>query len=317
MLEVQNICFSYGKTSIIQNISFEVQQGAILGVMGESGCGKSTLLQLIYGNLDNDSGQISWKGKKITGPKHNLVPGMSFMKYLSQHFDLMPYTSVAENVGTFLSNFYPEQKKARTDELLALVDMTEFTNTKVKFLSGGQMQRVALAKSLAVLPEVLLLDEPFSHIDHFRRNELRRSLFEFTQKNKITCIVATHDREDVLPYADTILVLRQGKLIQNQKPQFYLDRPTDFYCSALFGDCSWFENELGERQITFPHHWHISERGIKVTVVKCLFYGNYYLCEVKNSKNDFWIQSFNYLNAGTELTVNLSIRNPEITCDSE
>ncbi|MDV7393161.1 ATP-binding cassette domain-containing protein, partial [Arthrospira platensis SPKY1] len=161
-LKVQDICFSYGNTPIIQDIRFEVAQGSILGVMGESGCGKSTLLQLIYGNLDCDSGQIFWKETKITGPKHNLVPGMPFMKYLSQHFDLMPYTSVAENVGTFLSNFYPEQKKARIDELLALIDMSEFAKTKVKFLSGGQMQRVALAKSLAVLPEVLLLDEPFS-----------------------------------------------------------------------------------------------------------------------------------------------------------
>lgn len=310
MLEVQDICFSYGNTPIIQDIRFEVAQGSILGVMGESGCGKSTLLQLIYGNLDCDSGQIFWKETKITGPKHNLVPGMPFMKYLSQHFDLMPYTSVAENVGTFLSNFYPEQKKARIDELLALVDMSEFAKTKVKLLSGGQMQRVALAKSLAVLPEVLLLDEPFSHIDHFRRNELRRSLFEFTKKNNITCIVATHDREDVLPYADTIMIMRYGKLIQHQKPQQFLDTPTDFYCSALFGDCSWFENELGERQITFPHHWHISERGIKVNVLKCLFYGNYYLCEVTDTQNIFWIQSINYLNAGAELSISLSSRNP-------
>lgn len=308
MLKVQDICFSYGNKAIIQNVSFDVYKGTILGVMGESGCGKSTLLQLIYGLLDTQSGCIFWNDNKITGPKYNLVPGMPFMKYLSQHFDLMPYTTVAENVGTFLSNFYPNQKKARIDELLELVDMTAFAHTKVKLLSGGQMQRVALAKSLAVLPQVLLLDEPFSHIDHFRRNILRRSLFEFTKKNNITCIVATHDREDILPYADRILVLRDGKLIQNQTPQCYLNAPTDFYSSALFGDCSWFENESGERHITFPHHWHISERGIQVRVTKCLFYGNNYLCEVSDAKNSFWIQSFNYLNVGSELTVELSVK---------
>ena len=164
-----------------------------MAIIGESGCGKSTLLKLIYGLYDCDKGVLSWKSEPILGPKFHLIPGMPYMKYLAQDFDLMPFISVAENVGKYLSNFFPEEKQARIAELLEIVEMTNYANTKAKFLSGGQMQRVALAKVLALEPEVLLLDEPFSHIDNFRKNSLRRKLFAYLKQKNITCIVATHD----------------------------------------------------------------------------------------------------------------------------
>ena len=177
MLKIYLNNFSYLNDSILENIDFELEKGAQLSLIGESGCGKSTLLKLIYGLLDCDNGTFFWNDIQILGPKYNLVPGMPFMKYLAQDFDLMPFITVGENVGKFLSNFYPKEKQNRIDELLELVEMTEFKHIKAKFLSGGQMQRVALARVLAQEPEVLLLDEPFSHIDNFRKNDLRRKIF--------------------------------------------------------------------------------------------------------------------------------------------
>ncbi|MPT36319.1 MAG: ATP-binding cassette domain-containing protein, partial [Flavobacterium sp.] len=124
MLHVKNISFGYNEKTIIKNIDFTIEKGQHIAVIGESGCGKSTLLKLIYGLYDLDEGQIFWGETQVLGPKYNLVAGMPFIKYLAQDFDLMPYVTVAENVGKFLSNFYPEEKKQRIQELLEIVEMT-------------------------------------------------------------------------------------------------------------------------------------------------------------------------------------------------
>ena len=118
MLQVNNISFSYQKTEILKNISFSVKAGEQLSIIGESGSGKSTLLKLLYGEFDLNSGRLFWRDSEILGPKYNLVVGYDFMKYVAQEFDLMPFTSVAENIGAFLSNFYPEEKQERIKELL-------------------------------------------------------------------------------------------------------------------------------------------------------------------------------------------------------
>ncbi len=113
MLRVNNISFSYSDISIIESVSFSIKKGENLAIIGESGCGKSTLLKLLYGLHDLNQGQIFWNDTEVLGPKSNLIPGMDFMKYLAQDFDLMPYITVAENVGKFLSNMYPNEKNER------------------------------------------------------------------------------------------------------------------------------------------------------------------------------------------------------------
>src|SRR6056300_671456 len=202
MLNVQNLTFSYKKTPVLKEISFKVKPGENLAIIGESGAGKSTLLKVLYGKYDLDEGHVFWKDKEILGPKFNLVVGYDFIKYVAQEFDLMPVTSVEQNIGKFLSNFYPEEKKLRTAELIEVVELTDFAKTTVKLLSGGQKQRVALARALAKQPEILLLDEPFSHIDNFKKKSLRRNVFKHLKDNNITCIMATHDKKDVLEFAE-------------------------------------------------------------------------------------------------------------------
>ena len=113
MLQVQNVSFGYTEKQIIHDISFNVNKGDNVAILGESGCGKSTLLKLIYGLCDADEGQILWDKIEIKGPKFNLIPGMPFMKYLAQDFDLMPYITVAENIGKYLSNTNSSRKQER------------------------------------------------------------------------------------------------------------------------------------------------------------------------------------------------------------
>ena len=237
MLELKFVSFAYDKTEVVKDISFSANQGEYIAIIGESGCGKSTLLEIIYGLLHIDKGGVFYNDEKLLGPNYYLVPGEPFMKYLSQDFDLMPFTSAAENIGKFLPNRFPKEKKERTAELLEVVDMVDFAHVKVKNLSGGQKQRVALARVLAKEPELLLLDEPFSHIDNFRKNNLRRKLFNYLREKNITCIVATHDSTDALSFADKILVMKEGKLVAENPPKTLYNTPPSKYVASFFWRC--------------------------------------------------------------------------------
>lgn len=281
MLQVAIPSFSYKEKIILQNLTFSLDEGQQLAVIGESGCGKSTLLKLIYGLYDCDEGNISWKSEPILGPKFHLVPGMSFMKYLAQDFDLMPFITVGENVGKFLSNFYPKEKQNRIDELLNLVEMSEFKHVKAKFLSGGQMQRVALARVLAQEPEVLLLDEPFSHIDNFRKNKLRRKIFQYLKEKQITTLVASHDINDVLSFSDEVIVLKDTTILEKATPLELYNHPKYPYTAALFGEVNEIEIN-GKMQLIYPNQLQIVEKSdIQVEVISSYFKGKYYLIEAK------------------------------------
>ena len=298
MLKAENISFSYINETNINNVSFTVPKGTNFAIIGESGCGKSTLLKVLYGLYDLKDGNIFWNSIQVLGPKYHLIPGMPFMKYLAQDFDLMPFISVAENVGKYLSNFFPEEKQARIEELLEIVEMTNYANTKAKFLSGGQMQRVALAKALALEPEVLLLDEPFSHIDNFRKNSLRRKLFAYLKQKNITCIVATHDSTDVLSFADEVAIMREGKIIESGFPKFIYENPKDNYVASLFGDVNEIEVS-GNLQFVYPHQFKVSiSSDLKVEVINSYFRGSHYLIEAKFSNQILFFENDDLIGNG-------------------
>ena len=272
-----------------------------MAIIGESGCGKSTLLKLIYGLYDVDEGQIFWDDIAVQGPKFHLIPGMPFMKYLAQDFDLMPFITVAENVGKYLSNFFPEEKQTRIAELLEIVEMTEYANVKAKLLSGGQMQRVALARVLALEPEVLLLDEPFSHIDNFRKNSLRRKLFSYLKQKNITCIVATHDSTDVLAFADEVLIVKDGNIIEKGNPKEIYNHPKNKYIASLFGDVNAIVIN-GKNHLVYPHQLKVSEKSeLKVNVIHSYFRGNHYLIEAMYENQSVFFENVMDIEMGKEL----------------
>ena len=291
MLHVSIPSFSYEEEIILQNLTFTLNGGQQLAIIGESGCGKSTLLKLIYGLYDCDASHLSWKSEPILGPKFHLVPGMPFMKYLAQDFDLMPFITVGENVGKFLSNFYPKEKQNRIDELLSLVEMSEFKHIKAKFLSGGQMQRVALARVLAQEPEVLLLDEPFSHIDNFRKNKLRRKIFQYLKEKQITTIVASHDVNDVLSFSDEVIVLKDTTILEKATPFELYNHPKFHYTAALFGEVNEIEIN-GKTQLVYPNQLQIAEKSdIQVEVISSYFIGKCYLIEAKFENQMLFFES--------------------------
>ena len=257
---------------------------------------------------DLDSGNINYNGNPILGPKYNLIPGEDYIKYLAQDFDLMPYITVEENVGKFLSNIYRDKKKARVQELLEMVEMTEYAKVKAKYLSGGQQQRVALARVLALEPQILLLDEPFSQIDSFRKNTLRRNVFQYLKEKKITCIIATHDSSDALSFSDETLVMQHGKIIAKDTPKNLYHLPKNKYVASLFGEV----NELewnGKVHLVYPHQLQLDPNGIvKGTVQQSYFRGSHYLIAFTSGAQTLFFENDTWLSEGTAIAVNTSIK---------
>lgn len=282
LLEINNLFFSHNKENpLFQNLNLRFEENRIIALAGESGCGKSTLLNLIYGLLDWESGEIIFNGTKLLGPKGNLVPGEPEMKFVAQNFDLMPYATVAENVGKFISNINLKQKKETVTELLEVVGLQEFANVLPKYLSGGQQQRVAIARALSVLPKLLILDEPFSNLDFPRKIELRERLFRYVKQHGVSLIISTHELQDIMPWLDQIVILQDGRLIQNDSPEETYRNPYNSYVAKLFGEVNIFsEAEAEDFQLTklsyYPKEIRITETGLEAEVLESRFAGNYY-----------------------------------------
>jgi len=316
MLRVEHVSYAYDKDLVLENIDFAIARGEHVALIGESGCGKSTLLKIIYGLLDLEQGAVYWENEAVLGPAHHLVPGAPFMKYLSQDFDLMPFISVSENISQYLSVFYPEELQARTQELLGMIELTDFAHKKVKTLSGGQQQRVALARVLAQKPEILLLDEPFGHIDNFLKNSLRRGIFKYAKDNAITCVVATHDYNDVLPFMDRMIVLRDNGIIATGRPMDLYTNPGNLYIASLFGEAnsiamSHLKSYANSDRtiIVYAHELRVSNTsGLPVSVKESYPMGSYYLTtgEMTNGDTVFFHHQ-TVLPKGKEVYLNISL----------
>lgn len=299
-LEVKKLSFSYDEKKVLKNINFSIKEGEILSIIGASGSGKSTLLKCIYGLYDLPEKTIFWNNEEVKWPSFNLVPGFSKMKYLAQDFGLMPYISVAENVGKYVSNLDLEWKQKRIEDLLQMVEMQDFASVKPLYLSGGQQQRVALAMVLAKEPELLLLDEPFSQIDTFLKNKIQQNLLQYLKEQKISCIMATHESIDALCFSDKIMIIKEGQSLLFDIPQNVYNHK-DKYISALFGQINILQQE-GKEEILYPHQIQIvTVSDWKAKVIHSYFYGSYYLIECYDGNQSILVQSTESFLIGEEI----------------
>ena len=301
LLEVRQLYFSYTpEKKLFNNLNIRIDEGKIIALAGESGCGKSTLLNLIYGLLDWENGDIIFDGKKLLGPKANLVPGEKAMKLVAQNYDLMPYSTVYDNVGKFLSNIHLDEKRAKVMELLKVVGMQDYADEFPKNLSGGQQQRVAIARALSVTPKLLLLDEPFSNLDFSRKIELRESLFNYVKKENLSLIISTHDIPEIMPWLNQIIVLQEGRLIQNDSPKETYESPYNLYVANLFGEVNSFSDaEMKEfnlhKSLWYPNEISISETGINAEILESRFAGSFYWNKLKLKDKEIIIYTQNSL----------------------
>ena len=232
-IRVAGVSKEFGSFKAVDNVSLDVDTGSLVALLGPSGSGKSTLLRLIAGLEDADDGRIWITGEEATTRSvQERQVGFVF-----QHFALFKHRTVRQNVGFGLElrGWKVEAIRRRVDELLELVQLQGFGNRYPSQLSGGQRQRVALARALAVQPRVLLLDEPFSALDAKVRKELRAWLRNLHDEMHVTTVIVTHDQEEAMEVADSIVVMNQGRIEQIGTPAEIYDQPASPFVMSFVG----------------------------------------------------------------------------------
>jgi ABC-type sugar transport system ATPase subunit len=306
MLQVNQLSFSYPNEvqDVLKNIDFSLESGKILAIVGPSGCGKTTLLKLIYGLLAPSKGDIKWNSEAIPNPKDVLVPGFSKMKFVEQDFNLMPYIKVYENMQQHILHLTEEEREPILKYWLDFLNIQHIETKKAKDLSGGQMQRVAIAKAFIANAELLLLDEPFSNLDTVTKSYLISDLKRIIKEKNTSAIVVVHHPEDALEIADEVLVLDKGQIAQQDTPQNVYIAPKSKTVASLFGLANFFtlseaKNILSldlehfsqvEKEILIrPNQLTADNLKTKFEVLSELFLGYSTIQKVEASGKHIWI----------------------------
>jgi iron(III) transport system ATP-binding protein len=227
--------FSDGVLPVVNGLTFEVEDGEQFALLGPSGCGKTTALRLIGGFMRPDHGSISFDGRLFAGDGTFVPPEKRGIGFVFQDYALFPHLTVAQNVAFGLRKDEEAAKKERTDEVLKLVGMEGFEDRLPHALSGGQQQRVALARALAPRPRLLLLDEPFSNLDAYFRNEMRDNIRAILKEEGITAVLVTHDQEEALLFADRVAVMQSGRIDQIGTPEEIYLTPRTLFVAQFMG----------------------------------------------------------------------------------
>ncbi|NSL52439.1 ABC transporter ATP-binding protein [Calidifontibacillus erzurumensis] len=211
ILEISRLTFSFSRKSepVIKDFSFSMKKGEIVGILGQSGSGKSTLLRLISGLEMAQSGSIKIAGKTVFDQKVFIQPEDRGVGMVFQDYALFPHMNVRDNILFGLHRLPRKERKGRVKEMLELVKMEPFELRFPHELSGGQQQRIALARALAPKPNLLLMDEPFSNLDADLKEAIREDLRYILKTANMTCIIVTHDRQDVDAICDRSIILGQ------------------------------------------------------------------------------------------------------------
>ncbi|ANF24498.1 ABC transporter ATP-binding protein [Stutzerimonas stutzeri] len=262
---VRNLHKAYGDTQVFSDIDCEIAKGELITLLGPSGCGKSTLLRCIAGLTEVDGGQILLDGEDLVpiSPQKRQI-GMVFQSYA-----LFPNMTVEQNVsfGLRMQKIARDESASRVAEVLAMVELGDFARRYPSQLSGGQCQRVALARSLVTRPRLLLLDEPLSALDARIRKHLREQIRAIQQELGLTTIFVTHDQEEALTLSDRILLMNAGRIVQSADAETLYTAPVSAFAAGFIGNYNLLAADVASRLLQRPVHSKVAIRPEAIALV--------------------------------------------------
>ncbi len=243
-LRLTSLSHVYGSSKAVDNVSLDVAGGELVALLGPSGCGKTTLLRAIGGFIRQTEGQINIGGESVD----HLPPNKRTVGIVFQNYALFPHMTAAQNIayGLEARGTSRQVTQARVSEMLALVKLTPFGGRYPKEMSGGQQQRIALARALAIRPAILLLDEPFAALDKNLRLDMQIEIKRIQRASGTTTLIVTHDQEEALSMADRVAVFNQGRLEQFAAPSEIYDHPASLFVNTFVGAANTFAGQVTE-----------------------------------------------------------------------
>ena len=277
MIRIKDLSLSYTpEEKVLNSINCTLLKGKIYGIAGMSGAGKSSLLKIIGGFINQSSGKVFLDGKELPFASQRLIPGHPSIALVPQDFKLDLYHTCIENIRESILNWEPTKRERRIQTLMRLFNLTGIQNTKANVLSGGEQQRLALARALAPKPDWLLLDEPFSHLDSRLRIKLTNIIQKLMTVEEIGVILVSHDAQDMLGSCDLMAFLRKGILSGFEDPfKRYLSLKN-------MSEASWFgivnSVKIGDIRYRFrPNFFELSTSGLSLTLTKQYFNGTTFI----------------------------------------
>lgn len=249
-ISCRSLVKSFTTHPVVDQVTFDVPKGQMLALLGPSGCGKTTTLRLIAGFETLDAGEIIIAGQKVADGRLHLPPEKRRIGMVFQDYAIFPHLSVGQNVGFGLNK--GSASKERVSELLEFVGLAGYERKMPHELSGGEQQRVSLARALSLEPAVLLLDEPFSNLDAARRVGVREEVRELLRQARITAVFVTHDQEEALFMGDEVAVMRDGRIEQIGSPEAVFHQPRTRFVAEFIGQTDFIEGTRTAAGIETP-----------------------------------------------------------------
>ncbi|MGI9353210.1 MAG: ABC transporter ATP-binding protein [Rhizobiaceae bacterium] len=239
-MSFEDINYRIGKQQILKDISLEVAPGKVLCLLGPSGSGKTSLLRIAAGLIETFSGVVKIDGQEVSSPRKFVPPEKRGVGLVFQDYALFPHLTLMQNIEFGLTALSAGDAKRQAMRLLSRVGMEDRADQYPHVLSGGEQQRIALARALAPRPGILLMDEPFSGLDSRLRDSIREQSIELLRETRSTAIIVTHDAEEALRVGDHIALIRDGKLVQQGTGRDLYYNPTDIFTAAFFSEINVF-----------------------------------------------------------------------------